>query len=112
MLEDLPCVAGHLDRNGARQASHTPSSDGIAVQVHQDEPRTTLDIDVAVRDRSAIPAAALRAAGVVHIGSYAHPENWVGAGSTPVRFTDDPHLRDVPAAHTSPGPPLLIRTRR
>jgi len=76
---------------------------GIAVQVHQDEPRTTLDIDVAVRDRAAIPATALTAAGFRHTGSFAHSENWVGAGSTPVQFTDDPHLREA-LARTIPVP--------
>jgi hypothetical protein len=68
---------------------------GIAVQVHQEEPRTTLDIDVAVRDRSAIPAEALRGAGFRQTGSFEHSENWIGAESTPVQFTDDPHLREA-----------------
>jgi hypothetical protein len=76
---------------------------GIAVQVHQDEPRTTLAIDVAVRDRAAIPATALTAAGFRHTGSFAHSENWVGAGSTPVQFTDDPHLREA-LSRTIPVP--------
>jgi hypothetical protein len=65
----------------------------VAARVHQEEPRTTLDIDVAVCDRKAIPVVALSAAGFHRTGSFSHSENWVGAGSTPVRFTDDPHLR-------------------
>jgi hypothetical protein len=68
---------------------------GIAVQVHHEEPRTTLDIDIAVTDRNDIPAAALVAAGFRRTGTFQHSENWVGPGSTPVQFTDDPHLRDA-----------------
>jgi len=68
---------------------------GIAMQVHQEEPRTTLDIDVAVCDRKAIPAVALSATGFHPTGSFTPSENWVGAGSTPVQFTDDPHLREA-----------------
>ena len=66
---------------------------GIAMQVHQEEPRTTLDIDVAVEDRSAIPEAALVAAGFKRTGRFSHSENWEGPGATPVPFTDDPELR-------------------
>jgi hypothetical protein len=69
--------------------------DSIAMQVHQEEPRTTLAIDVAVCDRKAIPVVALGAAGFHRTGSLLHSENWVGAGSTPVQFTDDPHLREA-----------------
>jgi hypothetical protein len=65
---------------------------GVAMQVHQDEPRTTLDIDVAVHDRAGIPAAALVAAGFHRTGSFTHSENWIGPGATPIQFTDDPEL--------------------
>lgn len=68
---------------------------GVAMQVHQDEPRTTLDIDVALGDRRAIPADALVAVGFERTGTFAHSENWVGPGSTPVQFTDDPALREA-----------------
>jgi hypothetical protein len=68
---------------------------GIAMQLHQDEPRTTLDIDVAVLDRSKLPRVALEAAGFQHTGSFPHPDNWKGPGRTPVPFTDDPELRDA-----------------
>jgi hypothetical protein len=76
---------------------------GIAMQVHQDEPRTTLDIDVAVRDRASIPAAALTEAGFRRTGTFEHSDNWIGPGATPVQFTDDPELygaltRTVPIA--------------
>jgi hypothetical protein len=65
---------------------------GIALQVHQDEPRTTLDIDLALLDRAAIPAARLEALGFRRTGSFPHSESWVGPESTPVQFTDDPAL--------------------
>jgi hypothetical protein len=56
----------------------------VALQVHQREPRTTLDIDIAVRDRKDVPCDALRACGFRY--------NWVGPEGTPVQFTDDPVL--------------------
>ena len=65
---------------------------GVALQVHQEEPRTTLDIDLAVLDRAAIPAARLEASGFQRTGSFAHSENWIGPESTPVQFTADPEL--------------------
>jgi hypothetical protein len=68
---------------------------GVAMQVHQDEPRTTLDIDVAVRDLDLVLATALSAAGFRRTGRFAHSENWMGPGSTPVQFTDDPELREA-----------------
>ncbi len=66
--------------------------DGVALQVHQEEPRTTLDIDLAVQDLDAIPRAELQAAGFRLIGRFAHSENWVGPEGVPVQFTDDPAL--------------------
>src|SRR5258708_5424358 len=68
---------------------------GIAMQVHQEEPRTTLDIDVAVEDRRTIPAVALAGAGFRRTGEFAHSSNWLGPGETPVQFTDDPELRQA-----------------
>lgn len=65
---------------------------GVAVQVHHPEPRTTLDIDVAVSNRRAIPDEALRAAGFHLTGAFEHSENWVSEDGTPVQFTDDPAL--------------------
>lgn len=66
---------------------------GVALQVHQAEPRTTLDIDLAVADRGLIPRAALEAAGFRETGDFAHSQNWVSATGTPLQFTDDPALR-------------------
>ncbi len=63
---------------------------GVAMQVHQREPRTTLDIDLAVPSRERIPREALRGAGLRWLGSHEHSENWIAADGTPVQFTDDP----------------------
>jgi hypothetical protein len=68
---------------------------GIAMQLRQDEPRTTLDIHIAVLDRAELPKAALEAAGFVHTGSFPHPDNWMGPGKTPVQFTSDPVLHEA-----------------
>lgn len=65
---------------------------GLALQVHQREPRTTLDIDVALLDRKAIPARALETAGFQREEAFEHSENWRAADGTPVQFTDDPLL--------------------
>ncbi len=65
---------------------------GIALQVHQAEPRTTLDIDLAVASFDAIPRAELRAAGFSPTGTFSHSENWEGPEGVPVQFTDDPAL--------------------
>jgi hypothetical protein len=66
---------------------------GIAMQLRQDEPRTTLDIDIAIRGQ--VPVAALEAAGFVHTGSFPHSDNWLGPGKTPVQFTSDPDLHEA-----------------
>jgi hypothetical protein len=65
---------------------------GVALQVHQAEPRTTLDIDLAVADRGEIPRPLLIAAGFRATGRSAPSENWAGPDGTPVQFTDDPAL--------------------
>jgi hypothetical protein len=65
---------------------------GVALQVHQEEPRTTLDIDIAVAERSRIPRAELEAAGFRETGVFAHSVNWVSGDGTPLQFTDDPAL--------------------
>jgi hypothetical protein len=45
---------------------------GIALQVHQAEPRTTLDIAVAVATYGALPRALLEAAGFACTGQLSH----------------------------------------
>jgi hypothetical protein len=71
---------------------------GVADQVHHPEPRTTLDVGIAVIERSAIPREALGAAGFRPTGSFENSEKWVSADGTPVQFTDDPHLADAVSA--------------
>jgi hypothetical protein len=71
---------------------------GVALQVHQREPRTTLDIDVALLSRQAIPREALATAGFRFSEAFAHSENWVASDGTPVQFTDDPALAAAVAA--------------
>jgi len=65
---------------------------GLALQIHQAEPRTTLDIDLAVADRRSIPRAALEAAGFSPTGQFEHSENWLDPAGIPIQFTDDPAL--------------------
>jgi hypothetical protein len=65
---------------------------GVALQAHTPDPRTTLDIDLAVLSRAAIPRDRLEAAGFTMTGRFAHSENWRGPGDTPVQITDDPAL--------------------
>ncbi len=56
---------------------------GIAVQLHSEEPRTTLDVDVAVRRFADIPRDALVAAGFTHEGRHPHSDNWRAPGTAP-----------------------------
>jgi hypothetical protein len=59
---------------------------GLAVQVHTADPRTTLDIDVAVPTYRDIPDRALREAGFEHTGRHDHSDNWRAPGPGAVRF--------------------------
>jgi hypothetical protein len=65
---------------------------GVALQVHRTEPRTTVDIDLAVLSIDAIPRADLEGAGFTFHGRFTHSENWFGPGGVPIQFTDDPAL--------------------
>jgi hypothetical protein len=65
---------------------------GVALQVHQAEPRTTLDIDVAVAGSAELPRARLEAAGFRLTGRFAYSENWTAPDGVPVQFTNDPAL--------------------
>jgi len=84
----LVALAQVLDVSAARYAI----IGGIAMQLHSAEPRTTLDIDVAVEAFGAIPRAALESAGFRATGRFVHSDNWVGPEGVPVQFTDDPAL--------------------
>jgi hypothetical protein len=68
---------------------------GVALQLHQTEPRTTLDINVAVATYDQLPRAQLEAAGFTWSGRFSHSENWIGPEGTPVQFTVDPALVDA-----------------
>ncbi len=70
---------------------------GVALQVHTSDPRTTVDIDVAVPERDAIPAGALEAAGFRHSGSYEYTENWISPDDIAVQFSAGPEWADIVA---------------
>lgn len=84
----LVALAQTLDAHAVRWAI----IGGVAAQVRLAEPRTTLDIDVAVARRAELPIAALQAAGFRHTGAFAHSDNWIGPGDVPVQFADDAAL--------------------
>lgn len=56
---------------------------GVAVQIHTEEPRTTLDLDIALRSKSDVPAEALLAAGFKHEGTFEFSDNWRAPGPLP-----------------------------
>ncbi len=45
--------------------------------------------------RADIPRAQLESAGFTFAGLFAHSENWLGPGDTPVQITDDPALAEA-----------------
>jgi hypothetical protein len=51
---------------------------GVAVQLYTSDPRTTGDLDVALRSRDEIPREALKSAGFSYGGTYEWSENWRG----------------------------------
>jgi hypothetical protein len=53
---------------------------GVALQIRQPEPRTTLEIDLAVLSRADIPRAQLEAAGFTFTGQFTHSENMARTG--------------------------------
>ena len=48
---------------------------GVALQIHQKEPRTTIGIEIAVPDRGGLPREALTAAGFRETGRHGHSDN-------------------------------------
>ena len=58
---------------------------GVAVQVHTEEPRTTLDLDIALKSKSDLPADALLAAGFKHEGTFEFSDNWRAPGPLPLK---------------------------
>lgn len=79
----LRLIAELLSREGVDYAL----IGGVAVQLHTEEPRTTLDIDLAVRSYADVPHAALVAAGFEHTGRHDPSDNWraPGPGSLKLR---------------------------
>ncbi len=51
---------------------------GVALQLYSEEPRTTIDVDIAVSSRDRIPREQLRAAGFAFEKTYRWTENWRG----------------------------------
>jgi len=58
---------------------------GVAVQLHTQEPRSTLDIDLAVPTYAHVPRAALLEAGFEHTGRHDHSDNWRAPGPGPLK---------------------------
>jgi hypothetical protein len=58
---------------------------GVAMQVWTEEPRTTLDIDVALARYDDLPRRDLGGAGFEYEGTFEHSENWRGPGPEPRR---------------------------
>jgi len=92
---------------------------GIAVQAWTEEPRTTKDIDVALRSFTDVPRAALEAAGFVHTGRYPFSDNWRAPGKgflksrTAVQFSaEHPSLTaaiEGAETHQMPGRGVDVR---
>jgi hypothetical protein len=85
---DLSLLIGLLTETGTVYAV----IGGVALQVRQEEPRTTLDVDVALRSRADLPRRRLIDAGFRETGRHEHSDNWIGPQGTPIQFTDDPAL--------------------
>ena len=77
----LRTVTALLEREGVPYAL----IGGVAVQLLTEEPRTTRDIDIALRTFADIPNAALIRAGFEHLGRHAHSDNWAAPGAGPAR---------------------------
>jgi hypothetical protein len=77
----LHLVAELLERVGVPYAL----IGGVAVQLHTDEPRSTLDIDIALRTYAEIPRDALVSAGFEHTGRHEHSDNWRAPGPGPLK---------------------------
>jgi hypothetical protein len=59
---------------------------GVAVQLHTAEPRSTLDIDLAVPQYADVPRTALLEAGFEHTGRHDHSDNWRAPGPDPLKL--------------------------
>lgn len=97
----LRLVAEVLDRSGTPYAL----IGGLAVQMRTAEPRTTLDIDVAVPTFADVPREALLAAGFDHAGRHDHSDNWLApaTGSAAPRIAVQFSAEDVGIAEAVAG---------
>jgi len=77
--QPLRSVVSVLEASGTKYAV----IGGVAMQLYSQEPRTTLDIDLAVAKYDQIPSSALMKAGFVHEGRHPHSDNWRAPGSAP-----------------------------
>ena len=75
---------------------------GVAIQLQTAEPRTTLDIDVAVPTYAEVPREALLGAGFEHTGRHEHSDNWRAPGPGVLRrrtavqfFAEDDGIADA-----------------
>src|SRR5437773_9743191 len=70
------------------EREHVPYAliSGVAVQIHTEEPRSTLDIDLAVPRYADVPRAALLGAGFEHTGRHDHSDNWRAPGPGPLKL--------------------------
>ena len=87
--DDLLLIARILGDSGTPYAV----IGGVALQFHHEDPRTTLDIDLAVQSWQDLPVSELHRAGFSETGRFEHSRNWVAPGGTPVQFTADPLMR-------------------
>lgn len=76
----LRLVAQLLEREGVPYAL----IGGVAIQLHTAEPRSTLNIDLAVPAYADIPRQALLAAGFEHTGRHDHSDNRRAPGAAPI----------------------------
>ena len=77
---------------------------GVAVQLHTEEPRSTLDICLAVPRYADVPRAALLEAGFEYTGRHDHSDNWRAPGPGPLKLrtaiqfsSEDPGIADAVA---------------
>jgi predicted nucleotidyltransferase len=75
----LRAVVDVLERAGTRYAL----IGGVAVQIYSKEPRSTLDVDLAVERYDLVPREALLKAGFTHEGRHKHSDNWRAPGTSP-----------------------------
>jgi hypothetical protein len=66
---------------------------GLALQVHQQDPRTAIVIEIAVAGLESLPRTALGANGCAMCAEAGDSEHWIGPDAIAIRFRADAHLR-------------------